>query len=482
MDKDIINDYRPKYHISPPAGWLNDPNGLCQINGIYHVYFQYCPENADGNGEKCWGHYESSNMIDWKFTGVVLKPDKDWDKDGVYSGCSFIDDGKQYIFYTGNVKENGDYDYIYEGRQANTILVECENACSMGAKQLVMTNNDYPNDMSNHVRDPKVMKSDKVIDYDRQALTDNTDINTDRYIMVQGARTIEDKGVVLVFTSDDLKNWKYNNRITTANNFGYMWECPDLFRLKDMSVESGNKELCTVLSVSPQGIEKEERTDTRYQNIYQSGYYLINGNVFGASPEENKLGKFTEWDKGFDFYAPQTFEDENGRRILIGWAGIPDAEYTNEPSVMAGWQHMLTLPRQLSINNGKVYQFPVREYDFLLKHRIDYSNTLAHKNAATFSETEAYAVEINNIDNKEIRIFIAGDLELIYSKKDNIFEVKLNGHLGYGRKSRKAYIEKLEHIRYYIDSSIAEIFINNGEIVFTTRFYPDSNIISNTIM
>ena len=34
---------RLQYHIQPPMGWLNDPNGLCQKDGIYHIYFQYCP-------------------------------------------------------------------------------------------------------------------------------------------------------------------------------------------------------------------------------------------------------------------------------------------------------------------------------------------------------------------------------------------------------------------------------------------------------
>ena len=64
-------------------------------------------------------------------------------------------------------------------------------------------------------------------------------------------------------------------------------------------------------------------------------------------------------DRGFDFYAPQTFEDQQGRRILIGWMGIPDADYTN-PTVKKGWQHALTIPRQLHIRDGKLYQEPVK--------------------------------------------------------------------------------------------------------------------------
>ena len=62
-----------------------------------------------------------------------------------------------------------------------------------------------------------------------------------------------------------------------------------------------------------------------------------------------------------DFYAPQTFEDEQGRRILIGWAGIGDAPYDNEPTVEKGWQHALTLPRELVLQDGVILQQPLEE-------------------------------------------------------------------------------------------------------------------------
>ena len=66
--------WRQRFHIEPPDGWLNDPNGLCQLNGIYHAFFQYSPFNAEG-GVKMWGHYTSKDMIDWEYQGVKLYPD-----------------------------------------------------------------------------------------------------------------------------------------------------------------------------------------------------------------------------------------------------------------------------------------------------------------------------------------------------------------------------------------------------------------------
>lgn len=103
-----------------------------------------------------------------------------------------------------------------------------------------------------------------------------------------------------------------------------------------------------------------------YQNIYQSGYFVSDYNpvtenvVFGEN-------RFYEWDMGFDFYAPQTFLDAKGRRILIGWAGVPDAEYFNREVEAENWQHCFTVPRSLTVRTDedtgitKVYQQPVSE-------------------------------------------------------------------------------------------------------------------------
>ena len=77
----VNGKWRQQLHLEPPEGWLNDPNGLSFFGGYYHVYFQYAPDNADGSGKKCWGHYRSRDMISWEFTGTVLFPDTPDDKD-----------------------------------------------------------------------------------------------------------------------------------------------------------------------------------------------------------------------------------------------------------------------------------------------------------------------------------------------------------------------------------------------------------------
>ena len=127
-NKEKVNsDYhRLNFHLMPPVGWLNDPNGLCEFNNEYHVFYQYSPFNAKG-GIKFWGHYKSKDFINWESFDSKVYSDQPYDCHGAYSGSTLVHDGKMNIFYTGNVKNIGDYDYINSGREHNTVLIVSED-------------------------------------------------------------------------------------------------------------------------------------------------------------------------------------------------------------------------------------------------------------------------------------------------------------------------------------------------------------------
>lgn len=420
----INGKWRQQLHLEPPEGWLNDPNGLCFFGGYYHVYFQYAPDNADGSGKKCWGHYRSRDMLKWEFTGTVLFPDTPDDRDGVYSGSAVVCGDTLHIFYTGNVKEEGDYDYITEGRGANVIHVTTEDGVNMSRKKVVLRNSDYPDFCSCHVRDPKVWQEGG------------------KWHMVLGARTLSDKGCVLFYTSDDLDKWEYEGT-DLVPDFGYMWECPDMFTL------GGHR----YLSVSPQGLEHYE---TKYQNVFQSGYFFA----------DKGLTDFTEWDMGFDFYAPQTFAAPDGRRIIIGWMGIGDDAYTN-PTVSLGYQHCLTVPREVTADeNGRLMQNPVRELLALRKE----GNLLNDG-----SETEiVLPSELTADVHDSFRITIDGALELTLN--GNVFELRFDDYEhGSGRTVRRAMLDNCSDIRIIADTSSLEIYLDGGRIVMAARFYPDND-------
>lgn len=428
IDKD---KWRAGYHLMPPIGWLNDPNGLCMYQGEYHVFFQYSPFDVEG-GLKFWGHYKSKDMIHWEYVGVPLFSDQPFDIHGVYSGSALIENGKMYLYYTGNVKLDGDFDYINTGREPYTILVESDDGIHFGTKKCILAPKDYPEGLTLHIRDPKVWKENDI------------------YYMVLGVRTKQDKGEVLLYISYDKVNWKLKNVLTTEQNFGYMWECPDLFELE------GQK----ILSVSPQGLQQQQRN---YQNIYQSGYFLLKGDMTNQYTLEN----FTEWDKGFDFYAPQTFLDDKGRRILIAWAGMPDEKGYDNPTVKNGWQHMLTMPRELNYRNGKIYQMPVEEIKQLRTQQIVVENNM--------KVVPSFELEYDNKSGQSFDIEIDNDVVIAFHKQQKYFEISFKGALGSGRKSRSVTLEQCQNIKIFADKSILEIYLNDGEEVFTTRFYPQND-------
>ena len=427
--------FRLGHHLMPPVGWLNDPNGLCWYKGKYHVFFQYAPFDVEG-GLKFWGHYTSEDMIDWKYEGTALYPDSSYDCHGVYSGSALVDDGKLHLFFTGNVKIDGDYDYINEGRETSTLHVESEDGIHFSNKEEVISFSEYPEEFPCHIRDPKVWKENG------------------KYFMVLGGRLKGDKGAVLVYESGDLKEWKLLRTITTPEVFGYMWECPDYFEL------DGEK----ILSVSPQGLTREE---FRFQNIYQSGYFILkeDGSV--------DVKDFREWDMGFDFYAPQTFTDVQGRRILIGWMGMPDAdeEYVNK-TIEEGWQHCLTVPRELKLKDGKILQYPVKELENLRKEKT----VLNDENSAVELRVEVnegfdLILEEIALTGSSFQISMGG--QMLFRYENGTAEIGFPGVTGAGRKVRKAQINELRNIRFLVDTSAAEIYLNDGETVFSTRYYPD---------
>ena len=148
-EKNIVNNdyWRLKFHLMPPVGWLNDPNGLCEFNGEYHIFYQYSPFDENG-GIKLWGHYTTKDFISYKNKSAQIFADQPYDCHGVYSGCTMIYDNKMNIFYTGNVKHIGNHDYISSGRGHNTVLLVSEDGNNFTDKKLIMTNENYPTNMT----------------------------------------------------------------------------------------------------------------------------------------------------------------------------------------------------------------------------------------------------------------------------------------------------------------------------------------------
>ena len=91
-------DYRPKIHFSPEEGWMNDPNGMVYVDGVYHFFYQKYPYDTSW-GPMHWGHSVTTDMISWEQLPAALAPDQDYDRNGCFSG-SAIEADNNCLLYT----------------------------------------------------------------------------------------------------------------------------------------------------------------------------------------------------------------------------------------------------------------------------------------------------------------------------------------------------------------------------------------------
>lgn len=436
--------WRMGFHLMPPTGWLNDPNGLCQLGGTYHVFHQYSPDWPAAGAPRGWGHFASNDLVRWHVVGegFAIAPDTPDEASGAYSGCAVPIEAGVRFYYTGNVKEPGDFDYVREGRRSVQILVESPDCHRMGEKRVLLRNADYPALCTRHVRDPKVWRAGGA------------------WWMILGARDLDDRGLVLRLRSDDGLAWENAGTVRTAEPFGFMWECPDRIAIDAREW----------LSLCPQGMARLPWANGMRD---QSGYLpLPKGEALGRTGDlVLDAGLFRRWDHGFDFYAPQSFVDESGRTIMIGWMGMPEAPWESAPDGLS-WCHCLTVPREVAADaDGGLLQRPVPELErlrgarhelaggaelFLPEHRADVA---ARRVAAPLELTLDDALAVS-WDGTELALRFSDDT------------------VGCGRTERLAACDDLHDLRVLVDSSAVEVFANDGAIALSTRWFPRSDALS----
>ncbi|WP_042464161.1 glycoside hydrolase family 32 protein [Neobacillus dielmonensis] len=426
----VINDpYRLKYHLMSPVGLLNDPNGLIQYKGVYHVFYQWNPFDT-AHGAKFWGHYTSTDMVNWREEPIALAPSNWYERNGCYSGSAVASDEKLYLFYTGNVKQEDGTRETYQCLAVSSDGIHFEKHGPVLK---------LPEHYTPHFRDPKVWKEGN------------------RWYMVVGAQTLDEKGAAVLFSSQDLYHWEELGKIAGSamngiGDFGYMWECPDLIHLNGKDI----------LLVSPQGLEPSGHL---YHNLFQSGYFVGELNYHSLDFQH---GAFTELDRGFDFYAPQTFTDEQGRTILYGWMGITDETESYQPTIANHWVHALTIPRELELRDGKIYQKPVEELKKLRKDQQEYEGNhilLNGVSAELLLQLDGKAVPFQISFRNEATLFFEPDKKEISLQRRNVKTDAI--------ETRTCKIDSVSKLQIFIDHSSLEIFINNGEEVFTSRYFPN---------
>jgi beta-fructofuranosidase len=301
--------FRPRFHFLPESNWINDPNGLIEWEGQYHLFYQANPEVPDF-GRMVWGHAVSPDLVHWERRPVALRPDTPFDQDGCWTGCAIDHDGVPTLIYTGRVGETENV---------------CQAVSPDGLKTFIKPENQrldvFPpqGEKLAGFRDPYVWREN------------------DGWYMVVGSGFGGKGGAALLYRSINLARWEFLGPLLASDSgqVGSMWECPNFFPLGDRHV----------LIVS----------DSSHGNAhYFSGRYIDHRLIV----EHDGVV-----DQGGYFYAPQVLRDRRGRTILFGWVweGL-----TKEARRSNGWAGMISLPRQLSLGlDGSLCSVPVVEVESL---------------------------------------------------------------------------------------------------------------------
>ncbi len=313
---------RPGFHLTAPYGWLNDPNGLAQRDGTFHAFYQHNPYacvHGDVRGVTAWGHATSTDLLHWDHLPVALLPDTGEDapdRDGCWSGVLVDDHGTPTLVYSGNRRGEG------------------QRPC--------LATSDDP-DLRTWTKDP----GNPVLDPPPDGVTEFRDHcvwrEGDEWRQVVSAGLDGVGGAALLFGSADLHSWAYRGPLATGplpgtgeTGDGDAWECVDVFPL------GHGRHAMTF------GVWREGRT-------LWTGYAV--GHLVGDTLSIDRSGVL---DAGLRyFYAPQSFLDERGRRVMVGWL---QEGRSDEACEEAGWSGALSVPRVVSLgDDDDLHSAPVEE-------------------------------------------------------------------------------------------------------------------------
>jgi fructan beta-fructosidase len=456
-------NYRPQFHFSPEAGWMNDPNGMVFLNDEYHLFYQYYPDSTVW-GPMHWGHAVSPDMVHWTHLPVALYPDS---LGYIFSGSAVVDsdntagfgdDGNPAIvavftYHNQKLESSGSDLFQSQGIAYST---------DRGRTWKKFSGNPVlPNPDIRDFRDPKVFMHKE----------------TGKWIMILA---VHDR--VHLYSSPDLKSWTFESEFGEKSGaHGGVWECPDLFPL-NVEGSEGTKWIMLV-SINPGGPNGGSATQ------YFTGSF--DGHSFTPDGSEEK---WLDW--GTDNYAGVTWSgipETDGRRLFLGW--MSNWNYATVVPTEA-WRSAMTIPRELSLlyENGNyiLISKPVSELKILRNN----SKTLFHGNK-DFSGELDIALDSLRLTRCEAII----EFDLTGSNADTLGIILENTEgekfiAGFSIPGKNIYIDRTRsgnssfserfagiakapckagdklNIHLFIDASSAELFVDDGRLVMTSLFFP----------
>ncbi|MCD7895011.1 MAG: glycoside hydrolase family 32 protein [Erysipelotrichaceae bacterium] len=418
---------KPKLHFTPERNWMNDPNGLIYFQGQYHIFYQYFPYTCEW-GTMHWGHAVSQDLVHFEYLPIALYPSKDYDRNGCFSGSAVEYNHKMYLYYTS---------IRYAKENPNFVHIQYSDDDLISSQSLVISEDGYTFDNKDHkykvvdvivdpqigdirhARDPKVWLGD----------------NGNLYMII-GSKVLGNhkyNGEVLFYKSSDGLHFEYQNKFVDET-IGDMWECPDLFKLDNQYY----------LIFSPEHINLPPEPN--------SNAVIMPVDFNEDTCTLTKLDNYMYLDYGLDFYAPQTFIDEYGNRIMFGWLRM------RIPAKGENWCGLFTYPRILSTKDKHIYQ-----------NVHPHIEQLFTKEVKTINFNQPFKMQVSLKNNERINL---GGLKL-YIQDNCLYANRENVSIQHDQVCNITYTPPLDHfdLDIYYDQHIFEIYINNGYYVFSQIVY-----------
>jgi fructan beta-fructosidase len=420
--------FRPRFHFSPHEKWMNDPNGLVYFNGTYHLFFQHYPNDIVW-GPMHWGHATSKDLVHWQQQPIALYPDS---LGYIFSGSAVVDSANTSGF----------------GRAGKIPLVAIfthhdpkgeKNGSNTFQNQSLAYSLDGGATWTKYAGNP-VLKNPGITDFRDPSVAWHA--KEKKWVM-----SLATKDRISFYSSPDLKHWSKESEFGQhLGAHGGVWECPDLFTLK----EKDRTWWVLLVSNNPGGPNGGSGTQ----------YFIGDWDGQRFTPADTS----TRWiDYGPDDYAGITFNNTGGRRIFLGW--MSNWEYANQVPT-ATWRNAMTLPRDLSLRrlNNKLYlaSRPAKETSGL--YNLHLSNIPAG---------QSFSLHFSNAAGDELVIGYDKPANQYYIDRSKAGHTDFHPGFGGRYTAPRLSTAKNSTLTIIMDASSAELFADDGLTVMTAVFFTD---------
>ena len=420
--------YRPAYHHTPLYGWMNDPNGMFYRDGVWHLYYQYNPYCSLWQNMS-WGHSTSTDLIHWEHQPMALQPDV---IGTIFSGSSVIDHEGTAGFGKG------------------AVVAMYTSAELMGQCQALAYSTDNGQTFTKYEGNPIITEA--IPDFRDPNFFWNEETKEWNLVLACGQE-------MRFYASDDLKQWRYLSAF--GSNYGChagVWECPDLFPLKD---EQGNTHWVLICNINPGGPSGGSATQYFIGDFDGSKFTLDN-------PEMYLDGKALWQDYGKDHYAAVSFSNApDGRHTMIAW--MSNWEYANNVPTMQ-FRSANTIAREPFLYNvdGKVYlgSRPSPEY---VGAGLD----------KTVKVNGSCTVTLSNENGEEFVITYDQKAMTLSCDRSRSGMVDFSQH--FNTVATAPVCRRITSFRIFVDNCSVEVFANDGEVCMTSLVFPSQPLNTVTV-